>query len=169
MMKKSLIGILILISALLLAFWGVGHFANPDYTGAVEQKFNMHKSHVWNEIKDYTNLQQLRREIVKIEVLKSDSLGPLEWKEYTDMDGFIEFKRHQYKEEELYAVEMVKSSFGMTGVWTYELESVGSQTLVRIKEKSSIDHAFVRSALVLAGRDSNLKQEMALIKQAINN
>jgi hypothetical protein len=167
-MRKIIVAILLVLTTLFIGFWAVGALANESYSGQLSKKFNASPERLWAVISDFTELQKGRREIVKIEILQTDSLGPVKWKEFTDMDGFIVFERVEMHPNKMLKLKMLSSSFGMSGFWTYSIEAADNQSKLIIAEQSIVEQAVVRSALVLAGRDANLKQEMSLITAALS-
>ena len=84
------------------------------------------------------------------------------------MAGYALFERWRYDENNQYTVKMTESSFGMTGIWTYELDRLDKfETIVRISEQSEIDSLWVKLAMMFAGRDKNLDLEMQYLEEAL--
>lgn len=166
-MRKLILGLLIFITILFVGFYSIGALSSEHYQGQVEAKFNAHPDSVWQLLENFEQLQKQRKEITKIEIIERDSLNVLSWKQYTDMDGYILFHKNLNPDKKIMVVTMKESSFGMQGYWTYTVLPKPTGCLVRIEENSTTTDLFVRSALSIAGRDANLKQEIKLIQDGI--
>lgn len=166
-MRKLIVSILIVLTSVSVGFWAIGAIANENYSGQISSKLNASPERVWSVLSRFTEFQKERREIIRIDILESDSLGPIKWKEFTDMDGFIVFERIEWVPNERLKLKMESSSFGMTGVWTYQIDPLDYRCRLTISEESTVQQSIVRSALVIAGRDANLKQEMNLISSTL--
>ena len=170
-MKKSLKIVSGVLVALLVAVLGLlagAHFSDGSFEGTVEKKLMYEDSDIWPVLTDVEDLPSRRAEILEVEVLERDANGPLRWKEHTDMGGYALFERWRYDENNQYTVKMTESSFGMTGIWTYELDRLDKfETIVRISEQSEIDSLWVKLAMMFAGRDKNLDLEMQYLEEAL--
>lgn len=52
---------------------------------------------------------------------------------------------------------MVKSDFGLSGVWTFNLEEKNGETVVSLREVSDARDLLIRSILNAIGRNGNQK------------
>jgi len=163
--------ILVIFGILLLLFGGmavVGLIANPDFQGEDTQVIHTSIDELWGVLNDVEGLPERRKDIVEVTVSERDNNGnPMLWTETPDMGGYIEFMVEERVEQKKLALKMQKSSFGMTGTWSYELEDLGDSCRVKISEASKIDSWLTRSMMQLAGRDANIQNEFRLLHEHV--
>lgn len=166
-MKKVIFTIAGVLIGIALAFLVVAWLAQVDFHGQRSEIVEAPPEKIWNYLTDIEGNAERRPEITRVEILSPNSIGLPQWKEYTDMGGFILFEQLEAKPFEKLVIRMNASSFGMMGVWTYEMIGSSSATSVTISESSSIQNFFVRGLLTLIGRDANLEQEFRYMKEAV--
>lgn len=170
---KFFTGLLKLILALFLMAVLVGFVSPKKYSGHLEYTFDLPASSVWLGVNDIHGRVERRPEIERVEIVASDFSGVTEWKEFTRFNNELHFKVVDRTENEKLVIEMVDSTIGMTGTWTYELakdpDGDEQKTLLVIKEESSINNLWLRSAMTLAGRGIYLRFERdGIISQLAN-
>ena len=77
---------------------------------------------------------------MKVELLGKNEKGLDKWKETPDMGGYILFEQLEKVPFEKLTLNMMESSFGMKGIWKYELKDEGGKTSVTISEKVRLNH-----------------------------
>jgi hypothetical protein len=137
-----------------------------DWQGVIQKKMPYPLKTVWDYIADIEGIPVRKREIKKIVPLEKAGDSIIRWKEHTDMGGYIEFEKYEIPYTQL-VKKMVKSSFGMTGIWIYDIEGDEDQCTVSITEKSTTKNVLARLMLALAGRDANLIKEMSIIEKYV--
>lgn len=164
----TIIGILLLLS---ISFLSLGFFAKKDFKGEIIFEVDASVQQVWKLLNDIESLPKRRKEITKIEAIDHNpAVGYTKWKEYTDMGGHIIFEVLEKNPPNRLVLSMRKSTFGMKGIWVYQLEYLNeNRTIVTISESSVIENYLLRCLFSLIGRDANLKQEEKLIKRDVLN
>lgn len=167
---KFSLGLSLVLLFLVGLFLGIGLVQDAKYSGNVSETINVKSEVIWNYLIDVQDMPNRRKEVSSVEILReSESKMPLEWKENTDMGGYMTFRLGERTPYEKLEVLLVESSYKMLGKWTYQLKEKDGLTVVTITEESEISSPLIRGAYFLAGRDSTLKQEMSMIRNHFKN
>jgi len=161
----SILGIIVL---LVIAFFAIGLIAPRTYQGSLSASFPFPARKVYEALNDLESLSRRRKEIEKVEMLLPGAQGQRRWREIASMGGFAEFETLCDIPGKLIEVRLVRSSFGITGTWTYEMQETPTGTLLSLREKSRTDKLFTRSLLTLAGRNVTLRQEVRNLRALLN-
>lgn len=163
-MKIALWIIIALVLLAVVVFVVAGLIGKKFFAGSRSKVFpNLSAENVWNYLMDVEALPSRRKEIKSVEILEDDK-----WKEYTDMGGWILFERTEKVKNKKLTLNMIESTFGMSGTWTYELNDTEKGLKVTIYEESNIDSFFAKAMMTLVGRDANLKQELRYIENSLS-
>lgn len=131
-MKKSVritIWALCVLAAVLAVLVLIVSFSGNVYKNDVQKTLDYSAEDIWAVL---VNLQG-------VEVIESDELGPLKWRQNLADGGFAIFERWQFDVNRNYVVKMVNSSFGMTGLFAYELIPYNAQsTLVKMSMETEL-------------------------------
>ena len=178
-MSKSLKIILWIVGSfisLLVVFILIGTFSSKTYHGSATVRLKAPIDKVWEVLTDVENVPKRRPEVKRVEITGINDQGYKMWREYTDMGGFIDFEIVEHISQEKMVVRMNRSSFGMTGQWVYEAAYVQdfytaqggeSQTELTITEDSTTNNIFVRTLMILVGRDKNIRTEFETLKKVL--
>ncbi len=123
---------------------------------------------VWALLTDFEGIPERRPEVTTVEMTGVNEFDLETWTEHAEMDSYLNFECIEKVPPSKLVVRMRESSFGMTGIWTYELKASGDNTILTIKEESAVDRMMMRAMMSIAGRSSNLKEEFKTIKKALN-
>jgi hypothetical protein len=161
-MKKLITYFLGTIFVLALLFCFIGLISNKNYTGTKSSILEEKIDRVWAILINIEEFAKTRPEIISVEILERDEKGNLKkWKEKTDMDGYALFEVINSEDKKSMEIKMTESSFGISGIWKYELEKLSdSKTKITVSENSLTENFYIRTILTIFGRDSNLKQEI---------
>jgi len=162
-MKRVFVYLGIVLAFVIIGFYSIGFFSPVSFHGSLTRELSVPADRVWEFL--HNPGARRRPEITAIEILEKDATGPRTWKEKTDMGGYIVFKRTDEPDARIMRLEMVESSFGMSGTWTYEISGKEMSRLT-ITEDSMIRNAAVRASMTLSGRDANLRREFEMIGRA---
>lgn len=144
-----------------------GYFSSPIYKGEIAKQLNSSAKNVWDLLDRIDDIHKNRKEIVSVEMVGKSNNSKKHWRELTDMGGFIEFKVIDYNPLKKIQLRMINSSFGMSGVWTYEIEEVEGSIILNISEDSNNTDILARSMLTIFGRASIIKRELKLIESLL--
>lgn len=139
----------------------LGLLSPRTYHGSIEGTINTPISTVWDELSSLEHIPVRHPEITRVELLSTTAEGYRQWKEYTDLGGYIIFETTDEVSEKKLVNKMDDSSFGMTGTWTYQLAPINSSsTQITITEDSTISRLYLRAIMTLIGREKNLAAEL---------
>ncbi len=167
-MKKSLYIILAGLGIFLVVFCTAGLLSATEHSGSKTEVVNAPVDSVWNLLNDIKRYSSIRHEVKKVELLEANQKGYPVWYEHTGIAGRILLEITDRKPNQSLDVRMVKSDFGMQGMWHFELKPQGDKTEVTIHEHSFTHGFIMRSILSLVGRDANLMLQMRTIKKGIS-
>ena len=164
---KIVLSLLGVVVVLVISFLSIGLMTAKTYQGQMTQTLPCSPQVLWKTLTDLKALPDRHREIAKVEILGTNAQGLQKWKEYTDMGGSIVFETIEEIPEKKWTIRMSESTFGMQGVWTYELAGDNTQTHLTILEDSQIDKIALRSLITLMGRNINIKREFKTLQKAL--
>lgn len=165
-MYTFLIVLSVIIGAGIL-FLLVGMMSPRNYQGKVTKTLDTSTDTVWKILNDIKGLPDRKLEIHKLEIIGNNEKGLPVWREYTDMKGFIEMEISEREPKHKIIARMIRSSFGMTGTWTYEWKSKQQQTELTITENSLTDNFVLRAIMLLTGRNARIKREFKALEHVI--
>lgn len=163
--KKRCIIFLIILSSVVTGFIllsiGIGLTTPSIFRGTIHGTITASRADVWAELINLDHIPARHKEITSVELVNTTDQGYRQWKENTDLGGYIIFETIDEISQEKLVNKMDASSFGMTGTWTYVLEDLTpSSTELTIQEESVINNIFLRALFTIVGRDKNLRQEL---------
>jgi len=150
-----------------ILFLLMGILSPRKYHGKVTKTLDTSSDTVWRILNDIKGLPDRNLEIHKLEIIGQNKQGLPVWREYTDMKGFIEMEVIEREPKHKMVFRMIRSSFGMTGTWTYEWKAKAQQTELTITEDSVTDNFVLRSIMLFSGRKVRMKREFKAIEYAM--
>lgn len=161
----SIVGLILLFFLTVII---IGWLSSKSYHGRIQARIPAPAADLFKVLKDIESLPMRRKEVEKIEMLVPTEDGRIRWREIASMGGFAEFETLEEKQDELIEVKMVRSSFGISGRWRYELKEENGETQVTIEEHSRCEKLLIRSLMILAGRKATLRQEIRNLRKALS-
>jgi len=156
-----------LLFTIVLIVFCIGMFASKAHHSERSDTFNCSRLKLWTTLNDIQDLPKRRKEIKRVEFTGTTKNGLRKWKQYTVMGGLMTMEEIESKPMEKLKVSITESTFGMKGVWTYELSGNDSTFCsLTITEDSEIDKLLLRSLMTILGRDANIKKEINTLKIA---
>jgi ribosome-associated toxin RatA of RatAB toxin-antitoxin module len=155
--KRTLLiiaGVIVLFFAVLLTF---GAFADIHYEGTETKTIAGTPEQVWSVLTDVERYSGARHEVKRVEILPVDEKGLKAWREHTNIHGAMTYQVLEEIPREKMTIQMVKSDFGLSGVWTFNLEEKNGETVVSLREVSDARDLLMRSILNAIGRNGNQK------------
>lgn len=155
-----------------IGVWICAAFAGILLIGAlmVPGTNNVYKDEVQNTL-DYS-AEDIWAVLVKldgVEVIESDDNGPLKWRQNLRDGEFAIFERWRFDLNRNYVVKMVNSSFGMTGLFNYELIPYNAQsTLVKMSAETEIMSFLDRVKVGVFGMDLPLEESMEALEEVLD-
>lgn len=104
-----------------------------------------------------------------VEVIESDDNGPLKWRQNLRDGEFAIFERWQFDLNRNYVVKMTNSSFGMTGLFSYELIPYNAQsTLVKMSAETEIVGFWDRVKVGVFGMELPIDGSMGNLEEVLD-
>ena len=163
--KYLLFGVFGIIIVGLVGYVMLGILSPKEYKGEITAEIDVPKRFVWTYLTEIDSLAVRRNDIEEIEHLGLNEIGLEKWREYTDAKGFVEMEFLEKVPDRKVSVKMSRSSFGMTGIWTYEFKDGGNEnTIITVKEESTAERFVPRAMLTLGGREAYLENQVRIIE-----
>lgn len=164
--RRRLYTVLGLLTSVIV-FLTIGWMTPPDYKSEISYNFSNSRGEIWTILKDSTYYPTRSRHTQNIEFLEIEEAELPKWKadKRLWMSALMAIKAEVPNSE--LVIEMRESSFGLTGVWTYELQGEGASNTLTIKENSTTEGIILRSIRAIMGRDALLKKDMRKIKERL--
>ncbi|MTI30273.1 SRPBCC family protein [Xanthovirga aplysinae] len=156
--------IIIALGILFGAFWLIGYYTNENYEGEHIVKLDCPKAVVWDILTDLEEIPDYRDEIDEVHFKGRNQRGLMKYEMIPEIGGYIDLEILERIPEKRLVVRMIDSSFGLSGIWTYELEGNNDYCLVTISENSRLENTLSRSTLSLTGRDAILEREAEILE-----
>ncbi|MCZ8157490.1 MAG: SRPBCC family protein [Leptospira sp.] len=163
---KISFGISLILLCLVATFLGIGFVQEVEYKHSISGSLNVPRAEIWTFLVDFKDIPNRRKDVIQVEIMELDPATsiPIKWKELTEMGGYMTFQRGETIPNQKLEVQLIDSSYKIRGKWTYELSEQHGITTITVTERSEIKSPLIRGAYFLAGRDSTLQQELAMIQ-----
>lgn len=149
----SLIVAVIVVSASII--FALGYSSNPKYSNSVTFYSNYSVHPTWQEIINIKEITNRKADVESIEVL--EEFGILSaWQENLKNGGYRIYRMNKRIENRLLEIELTDSSYGLTGIWTFELRPIENDTEVTIYEESTLTDLKRRGYRTIIGREHDL-------------
>lgn len=160
----KLLSLTIVVVGFLIALVMVLGYSEPlSYEGTLTENFDDNRDIVWNTLNNIESVPDKKPDVVSVEFL-SNERGVVSWREELERGGFRVYKTLEKITPSRLVIELIESSNGVTGIWTYELKKNGTSTEVKISETSKTDNVWIRGINKIRGKDVYLLKEMKYIR-----
>ena len=151
-----------------LAVIVAGYLSAPGYQSSVVTQVSFTAELTWSELIDISSIPQRKNDVVSVDVV--DEYGKLiAWKENLKNGGYRIYRMNQRIENQRLVVELTESSYGLTGIWTFDLEKDSQGTKVTITEDSQLTDIKTRGYRYFFGRNHDLLVWVKYIKVGLTN
>ncbi len=155
--------IVIFVGGLILI---VGYTTLPSYNSSTTFEVGYSPELVWQELIKIQLIPSRKGDVVSVNVL--EEYGKLiAWQENLRNGGYRIYRMNERQENSRLVLELTDSSYGLTGIWTFDLRSNNNKTDVTITEQSVLGDLKLRGYRVLFGRDHDLLVWVKYIKVSL--
>jgi len=154
-MIKALTPLLIFLAIIVSIILIVGKIQSPEFEGQLEVEVPDRRNVVWGAVTDVTRIPYIKRDVEQVEIL-SNNRGLITWRENLKRGGTRTYVTLEKKEPFLYTIELINSTSGITGTWTYVMKTTENGTLITLHERSITKNVWIRGINKFRGRDNNL-------------
>jgi hypothetical protein len=151
--------ILSLIIAVVAVVYGIllftGYRAPQSYSDSLTFQLDYSTQMVWQELLKIKEIPNRKTDVASIEIL--EEFGKLiAWKENTKSGGYRVYRMNKRDENKQLIIELTESSYGLTGIWTFDLEKNNNYTTVTISETSTLTDITRRGFRSFTGRNVDI-------------
>lgn len=140
------IGILILV---------LGYNAPTKYSGSLNFTLDIEANILWDELMFIESIAEKKKDVKTVEILQR--FGKLvAWKEHLNNGGYRIYRMNEAEAGQRLVLELIDSSYGLTGIWSIDLKKNDGETDVTISEESKLYNIRLRGTRVIFGRDHDL-------------
>lgn len=132
-----------------------GYVTPPQYKDSATFEVSFTTELTWGELMDIENSDKKKADVASVEIV--DEYGKLvAWKENLKSGGYRIYRMVQVVENKRLVIELTESSYGLTGVWAFDLEKDPEGTKITITEESELTDIKVRGWRYFFGRNHDL-------------
>lgn len=159
----------IVVAAVLAGFVYLAGASEPiNYESQMTQLFDDRRDVLWDILLNVDRFTRFKRGVERVEILSSQ-YEPLHWKEHMGDGEYRTYRIASIEPKRYLKIEMLESSYGVTGTWEFFVEKENNQTKITIKEESKNVNTWLRGIHNFQGRDVLLEKEMRWIRAALFN
>ena len=147
-----LIAILLTAGAIILI---AGYTTPPQYSNSMTVYFDYSIDMVWEEITNLIEMEKRKPDVESLEIVEQFG-RQVAWQENLKRGGYRIYRTNEYDRNRRFEIELVDSSYDLTGIWTFELFRAGSLTRLVISEESELKDIRRRGIRKIFGRDRDL-------------
>ncbi len=138
-----------------LSVLGAGYLSDVTYTDSVYVDVGYNPDLVWAELVNVENAYLKKADVTSVEIV--DRYGKLiAWQENLRDGGYRIYRMNQREEGKRLVIELTDSSYGLTGIWSFQLQRSIVGTELLIKEESKLTDIKVRGIRYFLGRNHDL-------------
>lgn len=143
----------------------LGRMEPVAYKGELSEHFNERPLVIWNTLVDPKRIPQIKSDVEKV-ILKEDNRGLITWDEELSRGRIRKWRTISKTIPYKYVVELYESTDGLTGTWTYFLQTGKDEegTTILVQEESETKNIFLRGINKLRGRDVYLRKSLKSIR-----
>ncbi len=151
-----------------LAVLIAGYFSPPSYQNTAVTEASFTTELTWNELVDFEAAPRKKTDVESVDIV--DQYGKLyAWKENLKNGGYRIYRMNQRIDDQRLVIELTDSSYGLTGIWTFDLEKTSNGTKVTITEDSNLTDIKLRGYRYFFGRNHDLLVWIKYIKVGLTN
>lgn len=144
--------VLIIIGGLILI---MGYRSSPAYQHSITFTVGYSSETTWQELLNIKEAPQRKKDVKSVDIL--EEFGKLvAWQENLKNGGYRIYRMNKRDEGKTLVLELTESSYGLTGIWTFDIRKSGSDTEVTISEESSLVDIKLRGYRSIMGREVDL-------------
>jgi len=148
----------LIISILLIGFAVVflfGYRSSAEYENKISFEVLYTVDMTWQQLVDIKEIPKKKEDVKSVEIL--EEFGKLiAWRENLKTGGYRVYRMNQRFDNQKLVLELTESSYGLTGIWIFDLSKVENHTWVVISERSTLTNTLVRGYRTIVGREYDL-------------
>lgn len=166
MLEKFIFWVISILVLIATAFAIVGYTSNPEHQESTQFLVDSNVGFVWQELVNIKNTPQKKDDVESVEMVGQNGTL-ISWQENLKNGGYRLYRMNEYELNQKLVIELLESSYGLTGVWIFELSPDGNGTQVKISETSTLTNIQKRSIRAIFGRNYDLLVWLKYIKVGV--
>lgn len=151
--------ILSLIIAILLVGFGIvflfGYNSPEEYKNTISFEASYTLDMAWRQLVDVNEIPKRKSDVKSVEII--EEFGKLiAWRENLKTGGHRIYRMNQRIDNQRLILELTESSYGLSGIWVFDLSKIENHTWVVVSEESRLTDVLVRGYRTIIGRDYDL-------------
>ncbi len=151
--------ILSLIISILLVGFGIvflfGYNSPKEYKNSISFEAPYTLDMTWRQLVDVNEIPKRKGDVQSVEII--EEFGKLvAWRENLKTGGYRIYRMNQRIENQKLILELTESSYGLKGIWVFDLSKVENHTWVVVSEESTLTNTLVRGYRAIIGREHDL-------------
>jgi hypothetical protein len=146
--------------------FAIGYFTNPEYQNSITVQVPYSLEFTWQELIKIKNLSDLKPDVASVIITEQYS-NLIAWRENLKNGGYRIYRMNERKENKVLVLELIDSSYGLRGTWTFELAPLAGDTQIKVSEKSTLNNIKTLGLRVIFGRDHDLLVWIKCIKVSL--
>lgn len=147
--------VLAVVLIVVLSVLGAGYLSEETYVDSLYVDVGYNPDLVWAELIDVENAHLKKSDVTSVEIV--DRYGKLiAWQENLRDGGYRVYRMNQREEGKRIVFELTESSYGLTGIWSFQLQRSITGTELLIKEESKLTDIKTRGIRYFLGRNHDL-------------
>lgn len=132
-----------------------GYTAPSEYKNSIQFTLAYSPEIIWKEMLNIQKTPERKKDVASVEVL--EEFGKLvAWQENLKNGGYRIYRMNKKEEGKNLVLELTDSSYGLTGIWSFELRTSENRTTVIISEESQLNNMLKRGYRRIVGREYDL-------------
>ncbi len=154
-MLRIISAVFALVVVAAIAVLIAGYATSPTQTRMTVFSVDYNAAQVWTELNKFEDATFKKRDVESVEII--ERYGRLvAWRENLTNGGYRIYRTNERIDNRKLVVELTESSYGLTGIWTFELWNHSGGTDIRITEESTLTNSRLRGIRFYFGRDHDL-------------
>ncbi|WP_070120321.1 hypothetical protein [Bacillus marinisedimentorum] len=146
-----------------------GSFIPPHFHIKYSENYSVSSEIIWNTLINMDRMAERSRFAKRVERIGKNHLGFPIWREYSGFGVWSEFEIIGKIPSKKLTINLLDSSYGIKGKWSYELDEKDGKTTVTITENSEIHQFTVRLPLILTGRDFHTRKRFRILEKSLSH
>lgn len=166
-MEKALYYIVILIGILFGIATVTGYLVDENYQNEETIILDYEPRNVIAVLSELDYFEEGKKDVISIDYL-GKYLNLYAWRENLKSGGFRRYRQVE-KENDRIVIEMVESSYGVTGTWEFSIERKDQKTFVKIIENSKYESILRRGFYFYLGMNKETNDWIKFIRVRLFN
>lgn len=161
-MQKALYYIVIFIACVFFVAMVTGYFVDENYQNEETLILDYEPRNIIGVLSEIENYEEGKSDVISVDLL-GKYLNLYAWRENLKSGGFRRYRQVEKTDNKI-VIEMTESSYGVTGIWEFEIVEERGDSLVYIREKSNYESILRRGFYFYLGMNKETTDWIKFIR-----